>query len=76
MTAPLPEGTSPEAAQSHDPPPRRPEEPDPNDCCGEGCVRCIYDVHDEALERYAKALAAWRERNPGVPLPTDPGGGA
>ncbi|WP_052100877.1 oxidoreductase-like domain-containing protein [Novilysobacter arseniciresistens] len=51
-----------------DPPPRPPEEPDPADCCGEGCVRCIYDVHDEAVERYRKALQAWRERNPGVPL--------
>ena len=47
-----------------DPPPRRPPEPDAADCCGEGCVRCVYDVHEEALERYQHALAAWRARHP------------
>jgi hypothetical protein len=45
-----------------DPMPQRPPEPDATDCCGEGCVRCVYDVHDEALERYEQALAAWRAR--------------
>lgn len=43
-----------------DPPPQRPPEPDAADCCGEGCARCVYDVYDEALERYEAALAAWR----------------
>jgi hypothetical protein len=47
-----------------DPPPVSPPEPDPADCCGEGCVRCIYDVHEDALERYQAALAAWRARHP------------
>lgn len=47
-----------------DPRPQRPPEPDPADCCGGGCVRCIYDVHEDALERYEQALAAWLERHP------------
>ncbi|CAM5564667.1 Oxidoreductase-like domain-containing protein OS=Rhodanobacter lindaniclasticus OX=75310 GN=B1991_09150 PE=4 SV=1 [Rhodanobacter lindaniclasticus] len=47
-----------------DPMPQRPPEPDAADCCGEGCVRCVYDVHDEKLERYEQALAAWRARHP------------
>lgn len=47
-----------------DPMPRRPPEPDAADCCGEGCVRCVYDVHDDALERYQRALEAWRARHP------------
>jgi len=49
-----------------DPPPRRPSEPDPEECCGEGCVPCVYDRYDEALERYREALSAWRARHPGV----------
>lgn len=56
----------PANALAKDPPPRRPAEPDPADCCGEGCVPCVYDRYDEALERYREALAAWRERHPGV----------
>ncbi len=47
-----------------DPPPTRPPEPDATDCCGEGCVRCVYDRYDEALERYQLAFAAWQVRHP------------
>jgi hypothetical protein len=49
-----------------DPKPIAPQPPDPADCCGEGCVRCIFDVYDEALARHAAALAAWRERHRGA----------
>jgi hypothetical protein len=52
-----------------DPPPVRPVEPDAGDCCGEGCVPCIFDLYEQALDRYKEALAAWRERHPGL----DPG---
>jgi hypothetical protein len=52
-----------------DPPPRRPAEPDPADCCGGGCVRCVYDLHDEAMARYQAALAAWCARHPGAESP-------
>jgi hypothetical protein len=51
---------------SDDPPPRRPTEPDPADCCGAGCVPCVYDRYEDALERWRDALAAWCERHPGV----------
>jgi hypothetical protein len=47
-----------------DPPPQRPTEPDATECCGEGCVRCVFDVYEAALERYETALAAWRARQP------------
>ena len=47
-----------------DPAPVRPIEPDAAECCGEGCVRCVFDVYEEALERYEAALAVWRARHP------------
>lgn len=53
-------------APSPDPPPERPVAPDPADCCGGGCLHCIYDVHEAALERYEAELAAWRLRHPGA----------
>ena len=51
-------------ADSADPPPVRPTEPDAADCCGEGCANCVFDVYEAALERYEAALAAWRARQP------------
>jgi hypothetical protein len=45
-----------------DPAPQPPLEPDAADCCGEGCVNCIFDVYDAALERYRRDLAAWQAR--------------
>jgi hypothetical protein len=34
------------------PPP--PEKPLPGDCCGSGCVRCVWDIYYEELEDYNK----------------------
>ncbi|WP_183423171.1 oxidoreductase-like domain-containing protein [Luteibacter sp. Sphag1AF] len=50
-----------------DPKPLPPPEPDPEDCCGEGCVRCIYDVYDDAVERYRARLSEWQSRHPDTP---------
>ncbi|MEP7186553.1 MAG: oxidoreductase-like domain-containing protein [Rhodanobacter sp.] len=52
------------ANDNFDLPPVCPVEPDAADCCGEGCVRCIYDIHDEKMERYREALERWRARQP------------
>ena len=46
-----------------DPEPRPPEHPHPGDCCGNGCEPCVFDLYDEALERYRRDLRVWRERN-------------
>jgi hypothetical protein len=43
-------------------PPQAPAAPEPGDCCGGGCARCVFDVHDEALERHRLALSAWASR--------------
>ncbi|MBB6243943.1 oxidoreductase-like domain-containing protein [Rhodanobacter sp. MP1X3] len=51
------------AVDPADPPPVRPVEPDAAECCGEGCVPCVFDIYEQALERYQIALAAWRERH-------------
>ena len=45
-----------------DPRPTPPEEPSHEQCCGRGCVPCIYDLYEEALTRYEVALRAWQER--------------
>lgn len=34
------------------PPP--PEKPLPDDCCGSGCVRCVWDIYYDELEEYNK----------------------
>ena len=39
------------------PPLEPPEKPLPGDCCGSGCVRCVWDVYYEELEAYNKSLA-------------------
>ena len=48
-----------------DPRPEKPMPPEPGDCCGGGCVRCVFDIHEATLERYEAELAAWLARHPG-----------
>lgn len=38
------------------PEPTPPEKPLPGDCCGSGCVRCVWDVYYEELEDYNNQL--------------------
>ncbi|HEX5304932.1 MAG TPA: oxidoreductase-like domain-containing protein [Dyella sp.] len=52
------------AAADHDPKPQPPVAPEAIDCCGAGCVPCVYDTYETALERYREALAAWQARHP------------
>jgi hypothetical protein len=49
--------------QNIDPPPTPPEKPEPADCCGGGCLVCVFDVYETAMERYREALANWQARN-------------
>jgi hypothetical protein len=45
-----------------DPPPMPPVRPERDDCCHSGCEPCVFDLYDEALERYEKELRAWQQR--------------
>jgi hypothetical protein len=47
-----------------DPAPQPPPRPDIDDCCRSGCVPCVFDLYEEALERYRAELKAWKERHP------------
>ena len=61
--------------QCTQPSPQPPLEPDAADCCGEGCVHCVFDAYEAVLQRYRGDLAAWQMRRrehgsaPEVPLP-------
>ena len=56
----------------HTPPvlPPRPEPPRPEDCCGSGCVQCVYVLYDLELvkwEREVERILADAANNPSVP---------
>ncbi|MDF3831372.1 oxidoreductase-like domain-containing protein [Cupriavidus basilensis] len=60
-------GRKPEAASAPEqsaaalpPRPVAPPTPDINDCCGNGCDPCIFDLHAEAMARYRAELKAWQ----------------
>jgi hypothetical protein len=48
-----------------DPRPAPPEPPLPDECCQSGCDPCVYDLYQEALDRYKAELAAWEARHSG-----------
>jgi len=35
---------------------RKPDYPDPDDCCGSGCSPCVFDTYDTNMERYEARL--------------------
>ena len=47
-----PEGKEEGVAGAEKPSLPPPEKPLPGDCCGSGCVRCVWDVYYEELEEY------------------------
>jgi hypothetical protein len=47
-----------------DPRPLAPREPQLEDCCGSGCVHCVFDIYQIALENYERALRDWEARHP------------
>jgi hypothetical protein len=49
-------------AHDDDPRPLPPERPRLEDCCKCSCDPCIFDLYEEAVERYRAALEAWQAR--------------
>lgn len=45
-----------------DPEPAPPVQPGLDDCCRSGCVPCVFDLYEEAMERYRVQHAAWQAR--------------
>ena len=43
--------------------PAPPVRPAREDCCNGSCDPCVFDLYEEALERYRAELRAWEERN-------------
>jgi hypothetical protein len=50
------------------PRPVPPVRPDNDECCNSGCSPCIFDLYEEAMERYRAELRAWEARRPPEPL--------
>jgi len=42
----------------------KPMPPSPEECCGSGCVPCIYDSYYEALEQWQEQQKTNKEKNP------------
>ena len=50
------------SADDDDQPPPAPLLPDLDECCGQGCEPCIFDLYEAAQERHRSALQAWQAR--------------
>lgn len=48
--------------QPGDPKPSPPVRPELEDCCLSGCSPCIFDLYEQALQRYQELLAEWESR--------------
>jgi hypothetical protein len=45
-----------------DPPPREPREPEPEECCGQGCAVCVWDRFESNKVEYERKLDDWKRR--------------
>jgi hypothetical protein len=37
--------------------PPKPAPPEPGDCCGGGCARCVFDLYEDELARWERQVA-------------------
>ena len=45
-----------------DPRPVAPVQPELEDCCRSGCTPCVFDLYEDAMDRYRVQLARWEAR--------------
>jgi hypothetical protein len=45
-----------------DPAPVAPKRPELEDCCRSGCTPCVFDLYEDAMDRYRAQLARWQAR--------------
>ncbi|KAI0037235.1 oxidoreductase-like protein, partial [Vararia minispora EC-137] len=50
--------------------PDKPVEPAPDECCMSGCAVCIYDLYEESMESYRRALDRVRSSLVGMNIPS------
>ncbi|MDQ1814433.1 oxidoreductase-like domain-containing protein [Massilia sp. CCM 9210] len=43
--------------------PLPPVQPGLEDCCRSGCTPCVFDLYDDAMDRYRIEMAAWQSRH-------------
>lgn len=41
--------------------PPKPKEPEPHECCGQGCEPCVFDYYERALERWKRKVDKLQE---------------
>jgi hypothetical protein len=42
--------------------PPKPVPPEPGECCGGGCARCVFDVYEEMLELWRRQVVDIQQR--------------
>lgn len=55
----------PATPNNTDKPPVPPVRPELEDCCHSGCEPCIFDLYEDAMDRYRSELQAWEMRHSG-----------
>jgi hypothetical protein len=58
----VPKAPAPRDRSQDDPRPTPPKRPTQDDCCHSGCSPCVFELYEEALDRYEAALALWEAR--------------
>ena len=56
-------GSKQAPATEADPMPQPPREPALEECCGNGCDPCVFDLYDLEKARYREELKAWQARH-------------